>query len=145
MYLLYPTTHTKKEYYEHRRKHPRDAFPDVVDTDNEEIQPRRQRLDYARVKKLTRQGLSLPGQITGSFRVYHCNVHAFDPDPATIMNKCLKRRCNHLTIQKRSKIIVKTLEEAVNVKNKLGNAWIEQVESGFRITLPQKSRAKNKR
>jgi hypothetical protein len=65
--------------------------------------------------------------------VYHCKSHGFDPDQATIRSKCLVRNCLNLILQKRSELRVRSLQEAVEIKNRLGGVWIEPVKGGFRL------------
>lgn len=70
--------------------------------------------------------------------VYHCKLHVFNPDSNTVQTKCLLRNCKHLMCKRASQkgggSIVKTLQEAIDIKNRLGDlVWIEQVEGGYRI------------
>lgn len=68
------------------------------------------------------------------FIVYHCAYHDFYPRPNIIQTKCLKFNCTHLTLQKKKEIVVKTLQEAIDFKNRFGAIRIEQRKSGYRLT-----------
>jgi hypothetical protein len=67
------------------------------------------------------------------FIVYRCKRHGFDPDQDTVHTKCLARNCLNLILQKRSELWVRSLQEAVEIKNRLGGVWIEPVKGGFRL------------
>jgi hypothetical protein len=73
--------------------------------------------------------------ITQSFIVYHCRKHNFYPDSTTIQTKCSQRNCTHLYPQRKKEIIVKTLNEALTLERTIGNVWIEQIPTGYRVTV----------
>jgi len=96
----------------------------------------RRKLDDSKIR-LSKQVCPRWDQSLQSFIVYHCAYHDFNPHPKTIQTKCLKLNCAHLTLQKRKEIIVKTLQEAVDFKNRLASIRIEQVKSGYRLIKNQ--------
>ena len=69
-----------------------------------------------------------------SFLVYNCALHEYDPDPVTLVDKCLARQCSHLKVDKRKEVTVKMLNEALRLREQNPGFQIEETKSGFRIS-----------
>lgn len=67
------------------------------------------------------------------FIVYHCTRHNFDPSSVTIQTKCFPRNCTNLTLQRKKEIFVETLKEALDIKGRLNDVWIEQIGERYRL------------
>jgi hypothetical protein len=93
---------------------------------------KRKNLTHA-ARKMQEKGFPRWNDSLQSFMVYHCGLHGFDPDPATIAGKCFERECEHLKLDKRKEITVTTLSEALTIKSQINSIYIEETKTGFRI------------
>ena len=97
------------------------------------LPPSKQKSSLHMTRKLETRAFSKWDDSLQSFVVYHCDFHGFDPDPATIVNKCFERKCEHLRHDKRKEILVMTLNEALIIKNQTDGIYIEETKTGFRV------------
>lgn len=85
-------------------------------------------------RKLSTKGCCSWDSSLERFLVYHCALHRYDPDPVTVVDKCLARQCDYLKVDQRNEVTVKMLNEALRLRKQNPEFYIEQTKSGFRIS-----------